>query len=153
MDILSFAVHNNTCIWLKNASNIIDQTSRNHLFKCTNNRSVRERCPSNLFYDPKNGSCEFPHKVNCIKINGSFAVRFNSTENVTITTPTSLDICSIAKFGLAADSKFCKHVIQCAHGKPFRRKCPTDLYFNKKTIVCDHQNNSQCQNSLTAPSL
>ena len=152
VDILQFAVHNNTCIGLQNASNVIDPISCNHFFRCTNTRSVRERCPSNLFYDPKNDSCEFPHKVNCININGSFAIRFNSTENVTITTPTPLDICSGAKFGLAPDPESCEHYIQCAHGQPFRRKCPANLYFNSKTLVCDHQNNFQCQNLLTTAS-
>ena len=153
VDILQFAVHNNTCIGLQNASNIIDPTSCNHFFRCTNTRGVRERCPSNLFYDPKNDSCEFPHKVNCINTNDGFAVRFNSTENVTITTPTPLDICSSAKFGLAADPESCEHFFQCAHGKPFRRKCPAPLYFNSKTLVCDHQKYSKCQNSLTTSSI
>ena len=114
VDILQFAVHNNTCIGLQNASNVIDPTSCNHFFRCTNTRSVRERCPSNLFYDPKNDSCEFPHKVNCIQ-NGSIAIRFNSTENVTVATPSPIDIDSSAKFGLTAVPKSCEQYFQCAH--------------------------------------
>ena len=152
VDILQFAVHNNTCIGLQNASNVIDPTSCNHFFRCTNTRSVRERCPSNLFYDPKNDSCEFPHKVNCIQ-NGSIAIRFNSTENVTVATPSPMDICSSAKFGLTADPESCEHYFQCAHGQPFRRKCPATLYFNSKTLGChDRQPNAHCQNVLTTPS-
>ena len=151
VDILQFAVHNNTCIGLQNASNVIDPTSCNHFFRCTNTRSVRERCPSNLFYDPINDSCEFPHKVNCIQ-NGSIAIRFNSTENVTVATPSPIDICSSAKFGLTADRNSCEHYFQCAHGQPFRRKCPSTLYFNSKTLVCEYQDNVQCQNSLSTPS-
>ena len=65
-------------------------------------------------YDPKNGSCEFPHKVNCIR-NGSIAIRFNSTENVTVATPSAIDIDSSAKFGLTADPKSCEQYFQCAH--------------------------------------
>ena len=148
VDILQFAVHNNTCIGLTNASNIIDPTSCNHFFRCTNTRGVRERCPSNLFYDPKNDSCEFQHNVNCIQ-NGIIAIRFNSTENVTITTPPPLDICSSAKFGLVADPNSCENYFHCAHGQPFPRKCPVPLYFNSKTLICDHQDNVQCQNPLT----
>ena len=152
VDILQFAVHNNTCIGRQNASNIIDPTSCNHFFRCTNTRGVRERCPSNLFYDPINDSCEFPHKVNCIQ-NGTVAIRFNSTENITISTPSPIDICSGAKFGLAADPDSCGHYFQCAHGQPFRRKCPANLYFNSKTLGChDQQPNAQCQNALTTPS-
>ena len=152
VDLLQFAVHNNTCIGRQNASNIIDPTSCNHFFRCTNTRGVRERCPSNLFYDPKNDSCEFPHKVKCIQ-NGTVAIRFNSTENVTISTPAPLDICSSAKFGLAADPNSCEHYFHCAHGKPFRRKCPATLYFNSKTLGChDRQPDAQCQNLLTTPS-
>ena len=150
VDILQFAVHNNTCIGLQNASNIIDPTSCNHFFRCTNTRGVRERCPSNLFYEPKIDACEFPHKVNCIQ-NGSVAIRFNSTENVTITTPFPLDICSSAKFGFAADPKSCEHYFHCAHGQPFRRKCPVPLYFNSETLGCDFKHKVQCQNPLTTP--
>ena len=154
VDILQFAVHNNTCIGLQNASNVIDPTSCNHFFRCTNTRSVRERCPSNLFYDPKNDLCEFPHKVNCIQ-NGSIAIRFNSTENVTVATPSPIDIYSSAKFGLTADPNSCEHYFQCAHGQPFCRKCLSTLYFNSKymnALVCEYQDNVQCQNSLTTPS-
>ena len=53
VDILRFAVHNNTCIGRQNASNVIDPTSCNHFFRCSNTRGVRERCPSNLFYELK----------------------------------------------------------------------------------------------------
>ena len=148
VDILQFAVHNNTCIGRQNASNVIDPTSCNHFFRCTNTRGVRERCPSNLFYEPKIDACEFPHKVNCIQ-NGSTAVRFNSTENITITTPSPTDICSSAKFGFAADPKSCEHYFHCAHGRPFRRKCPAPLYFNSKTLGCDFRHKVQCQNPLT----
>ena len=152
VDLLQFAVHNNTCIGRQNASNIIDPTSCNHFFRCTNTRGVRERCPSNLFYDPKTDSCEFPHKVKCIQ-NGTIAIRFNSTENVTISTPSPLDICSSAKFGFAADPNSCGHYFQCAHGQPFHRKCPANLYFNSKTLGChDQQPGAQCQNPLTTPS-
>ena len=150
VDILQFAVHNNTCIGLQNASNIIDPTSCNHFFRCTNTRGVRERCPSNLFYEPKIDACEFPHKVNCIQ-NGSIAIRFNSTENITITTPSPLDICISAKFGFAADPKSCEHYFHCAHGQPFHRKCPVPLYFNSKTLGCDFKHKVQCQNPLTTP--
>ena len=150
VDILQFAVHNNTCIGRQNASNVIDPTSCNHFFRCTNTRGVRERCPSNLFYEPKIDACEFPHKVNCIQ-NGSIAIRFNSTENVTITTPSPQDVCSSAKFGFAPDPKSCAHYFHCAHGQPFRRKCPTPLYFNSKTLGCDFKHKVQCQNPLTTP--
>ena len=150
VDILQFAVHNNTCTGLQNASNIIDPTSCNHFFRCTNTRGIRERCPSNLFYEPKIDACEFPHKVNCIQ-NGSIAIRFNSTENVTITTPSPQDVCSSAKFGFAPDPKSCAHYFHCAHGQPFRRKCPTPLYFNSKTLGCDFKHKVQCQNPLTTP--
>ena len=150
VDILQFAVHNNTCIGQQNASNIIDPTSCNHFFRCTNTRGVRERCPSNLFYDPKNDSCQFQHKVNCIQ-NGSIAIRFNLAENVTIATPPPIDIFSSAKFRLAADPKSCENYFHCPDGQPFRRKCPVPLYFNSKTLVCDHQDNVQCQNLFTNP--
>ena len=149
VDILQFAVHNNTCIGRQNASNVIDPTSCNHFFRCSNTRGVRERCPSNLFYEPKFDACEFPHKVNCIQ-NGSVAIRFNSTENVVIT-PSPLDICSSAKFGFAADPKSCEHYFHCAHGRPFRRKCPVPLYFNSKILGCDFKHKVQCQNPLTTP--
>ena len=151
VDILQFAVHNNTCIGLPDASNIIDPISCNHFFRCTNTRSVRERCPSNLFYDPINDSCEFPHKVNCIQ-NGSIAIRFNSTENVTISTPPPLDICSSAKYGLAADPNSCQHYFQCVHGKPFRRKCAANLHFDRKMPGCNYPDIAKCQNPLTTPS-
>ena len=150
VDILQFAVHNNTCIGRQNASNVIDPTSCNHFFRCTNTRGVRERCPSNLFCEPKSDACEFPHKVSCIQ-NGSTAIRFSSTENVMITTPTPLDICSSAKFGFAADPKSCEHYFHCAHGRRFRRKCPAPLYFNSKTLGCDFKHEVQCQNPLTTP--
>ena len=94
--------------------------------------------------------CEFPHKVNCIQ-NGSTAIRFNSTENVTITTPSPIDICSSAKFGFAADPKSCEHYFHCAHGRPFRRKCPVPLYFNSKILGCDFKHKVQCQNPPTTP--
>ena len=122
---------NNTCIGLQNAPNVIDPTSCNHFFKCTNTRSVRERCPSNLFYDPKIDSFECPHKCNCIQ-KGSIAIRFNSTENVTVATPSPLDIYSSAKFSLTADPKSCEQHFECVHGQPFRQKYLLTLYFNSK---------------------
>ena len=122
---------NNTRIGLQNAPNVIDPTSCNHFFKCTNTRSVRERCPSNLFYDPKSNSCEFSHKGNCIQ-KGSIAIRFNSTEIATVATSSPLNIYSSAKFSLTADPKSCEQYFERVHRQPFRQKYLSTLYFNSK---------------------
>ena len=138
-DILQFAVHNNTCIGRQNATNIVDTLSCNFFIMCTNTRGIRQRCPSNLFYEPKTDSCKFPHKVNCID-----GRRINLTDNISITTLTPLDICSRAKFGLTSDPESCQHYIQCAHGRPFRRKCPTSTYFNITLLQCVHASGNSC---------
>ena len=163
-DILLFAVHNNPCIGISNPSNIADNSSCNHFISCTNTRSVRYRCPGNLFYDPEINACNWPDKVDCVDgvrpppttVSTTSQVALNTTTesisstvstNVTTSIQIPLNICNGIKLGRhVIDPDFCTHFYTCTNVGPVRKVCPPRTIFNREAQVCDNPSNVDCQN-------
>ena len=163
-DILLFAVHNNPCIGRPNASNIADNSSCNHFVSCTNTRSVRYRCPENLFYDPEINACNWPDKVDCVDgvrptpVSTTSHVALNTTlpfTSPTLSTNTAtapqipLNICNDIELGRnVIDPDFCTHFYKCTNVGPVRKVCPPTLHFNRESQVCDYPVNVDCENGI-----
>ena len=165
-DALLFAVHNNPCIGLPTATNIVDSSSCNHFFSCTNSQTVRQRCSGNLFYDPKINACNWPNQVDCI--DGARPTTVTTTSNRTTNTMVSstspivltntaaktattaqipLNICSNLQTGqLVVDPESCTHYYSCAPSGPVRNVCPSSLFYNREASLCDIPKNVDCIN-------
>ena len=155
-------MHNNPCIGISNPSNIADSSSCNHFLLCTNTRSVRYRCPDNLFYDPEINACNWPDKVDCVdgvrpttvSTTSQFALNTtvestSPTASINATTPIQipLNICNGITLGRnVIDPDFCTHLYTCTNVGPVRKVCPPSLVFSREAQVCDYPANVDCQN-------
>ena len=165
LDTLQFAAHSNDCVGRPVASNIIDPTSCNHFLMCSNTRTLRAKCPDNLFYDPEKDACEFPDKVDCVNgvrptqmptISNSASnattisarsTVFTNTTTKTVKIPSN--ICNGIESGRQiADPVSCTHYYTCTFAGPVRRVCPPTLFYNREAKVCDFPRNVLCEKGM-----
>ena len=163
LDILQFAAHSNDCISRPEASNIVDPNSCNSFIMCTNTRTIRTKCPDNLFYDPGKDACEFPGKFDCVHgmrptpmstissiANNTTALSAPSTISTNITTETvkiPSNICyRIEITHNVVGPESCTHFYTCVHTRPVRKACPPTLFYNREAGVCDFPSNVLCEN-------
>ncbi|XP_052073506.1 uncharacterized protein LOC127711472 [Mytilus californianus] len=92
-----------------------------YLFKCDMNIPVRERCPTGMLFDNSIKACNHKDAVPCYSM---------------ITCPNHT--------GLFPHPEACNKFLNCFDNIPYVQKCPSNLYFNNETKICDEEYKVNC---------
>ncbi|EFX88960.1 hypothetical protein DAPPUDRAFT_310994 [Daphnia pulex] len=121
----------------------------NRYYTCLEGVAYESFCPGNAIFDPDRLVCAAPESVACY---------YTTTTSTTVTWPYTTQRITTTTFsppvefvcpsdnGLYPNPDDCKTFYQCTGGKPYIKTCPTGLYFNPETLVCDYLDNvPSCQ--------
>ncbi|KAI6201364.1 Cht7 [Aphelenchoides besseyi] len=116
---------------------------------CLSGKSFRISCPADLEYSRVLGYCTYPTVSGCSTKPYSMTYWTNSA---TTTLPNVSEkqefTCKKDMDGFYPDPNSCYHFYRCVTGTAYHFNCPVGLKFSKDTLMCNHANEVNCNNTV-----